>query len=258
MWLALQNSFTWTLWTDEWRIIQIFEIDSKITQSETWIVKYNDYLESIRTKKGRINETYLPWKNRLDTLSKLLMNEFHNYVDPIEYLLYLYKEEELSIAWIQERYPTVFNCDLKSTYKFFQRLWWKMRDWNEWTRISNAKRDTSAINKISTEKAEKLQDDLKSTVEEIIWNYQGTSIEAYNESDFQTLTTKKDKIQYLLWLSLSISVNNTLSLLCTLHQNYWYDALLRFVTSSLEKSNLIQHIEVTRYNIRDIVKNKNT
>lgn len=256
MWVVMRNSFTWTDWNpDYWKILKIFYLDSRILQNETWVTSYNAYLDSISNKDWSINKTYLAWKNRLDNLSKLLEKEYNHQekIDPIHYLLYLYKQEELSVRSIHQRYNQIFDCDSKTASKFFQRLWWRMRDWNEWTRISNAKRNTDKINQLSCEKSERIQNQLKQTVENILVNYKNYSSASFNHWEFDDLKTKKEKIVYLLWISLSISTSNTLRLLQKLHENFWYDSLTKFVCSTLENTDLIQHIQVTRYNIRDIV-----
>ncbi len=261
MGIALRNSFTDTPGTyhpinNNTRIVNTFDISHHVVEKSKWIIHYTDFIHQYTTKNWKIHWQYTQWKDYLDNLSRELNLKYEWKIDPIIFLLKLYKQDELSVNEIHKRYSHIFRCDISRLHNFLSNtLDWDMRNWNEGTEISNKKRDFSELKRINNIALEEKRNNISKNVENILSNLKKWN--TVTKSKINDLRTKKEKIIHLLALSFKISPANVYILIQTLHNhNFWYDSISIYMQEQIEDIELNEEIEVTKYNIRNILTKK--
>lgn len=177
---------------------------------------------------------------KLDALQKWLRKNFNNDVDPIQYLIYLYYEKELSTYEILERTQALWfpYQNQSSLHKLFTRsFWWKLRDNKEMTERRKRKisRKSSpslqwlkkSKEKLWEENSKKFHDSLIQILDLTHTVKNWFSIEQYHSFD-----KKSDKIFYLLETYEDISFK----VLCDIakNTNMWWTSLARIINNKLE------------------------
>ena len=261
MGIALKDSFTNTLGTyhpenGNTYFINTFEISHHIIEKSKWIIHYKDFIDKYTTKSWKIHWQFIQWKNYLDTLSSEINLKYNWNIDPIIYLLKLYKQDELSVNEIHKRFSHIFTCDKSRLHNFLSNtLDWNMRNWNEGTTISNKKRSFSELQKHNNTVIEIKRNNLSREVQNILSNFGRKNI---SKNQISELKTKREKILHLLAIRFQVSPLNVLKLIQNLHQNhnFWYDIISSYMNEQIEDIEINEEIKITKYNIRNILTKK--
>ena len=110
----------------------MFEVES--IDKFQWIINYKDFKKKYTTNKWKINKKYVPINRFLNKLKNKLNS------DPIDYLAYLYYNEEMYLLDIEEHisklgvqfpYPKNQHLRKRISNLFTNKFWWKLRSSKE-------------------------------------------------------------------------------------------------------------------------------
>lgn len=253
------NSLTWTSWSADsnWGCIIKKNWTLFLKPNFKWMKSMKDYLNYYNNWERRWK---IRLKNKLDRLSKSLLEKYWYIIDPIKYLLFLYYHEWLSIENIHLRIKTMWFNYSDSNWLlicFKTTFWWEL--WNRsWSLISSRIRRAN-WQIIEAKKVEKEENDLKyeilrlfiwKRISKIIWT-------EFDYNYYNSLINKTQKILYLSWLFLWINekdiklFNNNFFIWKRIIANHLNIEIIRFLKKHEIDIifNPISHSDITRIKI---------
>ena len=247
------HPFTLTNWTGDWEIVHTFGFDKSIFfKNFVWMTSWNDYLEYYNNGEKRWK---IRIKTKLETLALNLEKFYKRKIDPIEYLIYLYYQEELSVEDIYIRTKDIWMTYSESDWLFMlfrKTFWWILRD-NSWSIVTTKKkqwgRQIIVARGINDEKNREkyilLQEYISSKVNNILSN-------TFDSEFYNWLRNKTEKILYLVWLSIWINQDDIV-LLSEKH-GIWARVMANFLNTEISIFLANHNINLSKITPMDITR----
>lgn len=263
------HGFTWTPWVEDWKIIKSFNYQIPdnfvgICNLTSFVNRYRKVnSNSYKNQREKINGKYSNLYDFLIDLSTYLEGNYSNKVDPIQYLIFLYYEEWLSIPAVYERVENTWKSSETATEKtklenfrnfLTNILWWELRGKNERTEIQELKRkanlNTSGIDKQHKVTQEQAIARFNSQLVKILESSSQKST-SFSPDEYDNIKLKKDKLIYILEVVLKRNRDDIIELIHRLHKSgVW----ARTMSKEFQKKSL-QVIEANDLDINFLYQN---
>ncbi len=235
----------------------IWKNTSETIGENPYLIKNMDnFLMFYVNQDVQFNGRYIGQKQRLKKLRNTL------WIDPIEYLYWLYYKEQLDLRWIRDKLKNIGHTFPHETLRnmFKKSFKWKLR-WNyDETPLKKIKDINKAsinwtwwLSELNKNRVEETKKQVNEILQKSLWN--NFNIEVYNKNKIKI--NKLSYIFYSFWIIKENTRENFIIFLKELNKNFWENRIVNIIKEIIEKLNLNIHIKIDSKEIWYWIKHKN-
>lgn len=198
-------------------------------------------------KKGKITHKKQQVIDRLEKLAQHLQEVFHQKIDPIEYLIFLYYKEELSVEEIFERHFDFWYRNSSSLWHIMTHsLKWELRDRTEFNeRRLKQKRwpQNPALTGLQANATKLKEDTMQKCLEILKWMTENIEEDSFSRETFDSFTgkwSKGKKVWYIL--KYLHGINPDIIYQINTQHDMWARTFARIINTKVESSCVLHDI----------------